>query len=271
MTRRIIAIIVALFVALAGAVAVVAYANAADARAVSGQETTTVYIAKAQVPTGTRADAALGGKLIVPQTVVAKGVPAGALVSVDAANSSLVATSTIMPGEIVLASRFGTLPKVEQVSGVPAGKVAVTLNLPEPQRVAPLLVPGSHVVLYDTFNARDPRKADLTPDGAHLADDKPGVRVTRVLVDDALVIGVGDRQIGPAPTPAPTAGADQGGAAQGDAAKASGALVTVAVSPAQALTLVHGIQTGTLYAGLRGKGVTVDVAGSIDDHTVLGK
>src|SRR6476646_4848590 len=109
MGRRVMAIAAALLVALLGAAGVIVYAQNADARAVAGQVTQQVYIAVAPVPQGTSARDAVAQKLLVPQSVVAKGVPFGALTSVSGASGSLVATSTISQGEIVLASRFGSL------------------------------------------------------------------------------------------------------------------------------------------------------------------
>ena len=49
------------------------------------------------------------------------------------------------------------------------------------------------------------------------------------------------------------------------------ALVTVALPPEEALRLVHAVQTGTLYAGLRGARVTVDHNATVNDVTVVGK
>ena len=160
MGRRVMAIVAALLVALLGAAGVVLYAQNADARAVAGQATQQVFIAQAPVPQGTSARDALAQKLIVAQTVVSRGVPAGALTEVSGAVASLVATTPIARGEIVLASRFGQLAKQAAPTGpVPDGQVAITVNLPDPERVAPLLTPGSHIVIYDTFNpgARQPR------------------------------------------------------------------------------------------------------------------
>src|SRR5450759_4093966 len=103
MGRRVIAIMAALVVALLGVVAVVVYAHAADGRAVQGQATQTVFIAKAAVPMGTTAADAVNQQLMVPEKVVAKGVPQGALKAVTADIAKLVATSSILPGEIILA------------------------------------------------------------------------------------------------------------------------------------------------------------------------
>jgi pilus assembly protein CpaB len=262
------AIVAALLVALLGASGVVLYAQHADARALAGQATRQVLIAQAPVPQGTSAREALAQKLIVAQTVVSRGVPAGALTEVSGAIGSLVATTPIARGEMVLASRFGQVAKQVAPTGpVPDGQVAITVNLPDPERIAPLLTPGSHIVIYDTFN---PRKASSTvPDGGKLQHAPPLDRVTRVLFDDVNVIAVGATQVKPADASTPSATATP--APSGDAAAVPGALVTVALPPAEALRLVHAVQTGTLYCGLRGARVTVDHKAFITDSTVVGK
>jgi len=260
-TRRVLAIIVAVVVALMGAAGAIAYASAADSRALAGQETVTVFMATAEVPVGTTAEAAVSSKLMAPQRVVAKGVPAGALTAVDSTNKSLVATSTIVPGEVIMAARFGTLSDQQQTGAVPDGKVAITVNLADPQRVAPLLQPGSHIVIYDSFNPRNAKAAVPVPDGGKLRDDVAGLRITRVLLGDVQVIAVGLNKLASSGQATASPEPPQG--------QGSGALVTVALTPAQALTLVHAVQTGTLYAGLRGKGAAIDGKAAVNDNTVL--
>ena len=258
MGRRVLAIAAALLVALLGAAGVVVYAQSADARAVAGQATQQVYIAAAPVPEGTSADEAVAQKLLVLQSVVARGVPAGALTSVSGATGALVATSTISQGEIVLASRFGHLVDQQPTSPVPEGRVAVTVSLADPQRVAPLLTPGAHLVIYDTFTPQSPKAASSSP---------TAVRTTRILLPDVQVIGVGGAllQSSPASSPAPTAPA-------GAEPAASGALVTVAVTPSQAIELVHAVQADhQLYGGLRGEKLALDPKALITDDTVIGK
>ena len=272
MGRRAIAIIIAVIVAVLGAGAVVAYAQSADQRAVAGQQITTVYIAKKAVPEGMALKTALDQGLLGPEQVVAKGVPDGAMAKVDPATSALVAQSAIAPGELILTDRFGAPKVVILAPVVPKGQIAVTVSLSDPARIAPLLKPGSHIVLYDTFNSRDPKAGTLMPDGAHLTDKADSVRATRILLPNVQVIAVGtQRQAGAgAPTPSATAGPDGKAAAPQDNTAVT-ALVTVAVSPDESITLVHGIQTGTLYAGLLGDGVKPDVKQSVTDNTVLGK
>jgi pilus assembly protein CpaB len=272
MKRRVVAIVIALVVAVVGAGAVVAYAQSADKRAVAGQEVSTVYIAQKAVPEGTTLAKAVDGALVVPEQVVAKGVPDDAMTSVEPATRSLVAQSDIQVGEVVLTGRFGTAKATKKVSVplVPKGMVAISVNLADPQRIAPLLKPGSQIVIYDTFNARDPKADRLLPDGAHLTDDKEGVRSTHVLLTGVKVIAVGTKRDG-APTPAPTStdGKDSSSSASQD--DGMQALVTVAVPPKESIRLVHGIQTGTLYAGLLGKDAKPDTKADVNDNTVLGK
>ena len=69
-----------------------------------------------------------------------------------------------------------------------------------------------------------------------------------MLFDDVLVIAIGSTALTPAqPTGEATAAQNQGGT-----------LVTLALSPEQAPRLVHALESGTLYAGLRGSDVKID-------------
>ena len=255
MGRRVLVVLAAVVVALIGVVAVVVYAQGADARAVADQQPQTVYIAKALVPAGTTAAEAVATGLIVPTQVAAKGLPLGALSTVDAATGKLLALTDIAPGEFVTASRFGTTPLGQKAIQVPDGQVAISLALSDPARVGAFVSPGSHIVIYDTY-VPPVAAAGTTAAAAGAAATKQ----TRVLLDDVLVIAMGSATLTP---PAATAGAAQPAAA--------GALVTVALPPATAAKLVHGIQTGTLYAGLRGTDTKTDLAQIVSDATLFGK
>jgi pilus assembly protein CpaB len=87
-------------------------------------------------------------------------------------------------------------------------------------------------------------------------------KVTQVLLDDVLVIAVGTTSL------TPVADAEgQASAAKADAA----ALVTVALPPATAGKLVHAIQTGTLYAALRGTDTKANIGQVISDSSLFSK
>lgn len=249
MGRRVMAVLAAVVVGLIGVISVMFYANGADARAVADQKPQTVFVAKLLVPTGTSASAAMAKGLIVPTQIAAKGVPAGALSKVDEATGKLVALTDIAPGEFVVASRFGSTPLGQKAIQVPDGHVAISMALPDPARVGAFVTPGSRIVLYDTY---------VPAAGAKGA--AAGAKATRVLLDDVLVIAMGSTSLTPAPA--------DGGEAP---AAAAGALVTVALPPATAAKLVHGIQTGTLYAALRGTDTKTNLAQVVSDATLFTK
>ena len=259
MGRRVLAVLAAVVVALIGVVSVVVYANGADARAVADQQPQTVYIAKLLVPAGTTAAEAVATGLIVPTQVAAKGLPLGALSTVDAATGKLLALTDIAPGEFVVASRFGTTPLGQKAIQVPDGQIAISLTLSDPARVGAFVSPGSHIVIYDTY--LPPVAAAGATGSAAGATGTVPQRQTRVLLDDVLVIAMGSATLTP---PAATNG-------QAQPAATPGALVTVALPPATAAKLVHGIQTGTLYAGLRGTDTKADLAQIVTDATLFSK
>ena len=244
MGRRIVAILAAAVIALVGVTAVLLYARGADARAVASQQPANVYVVKSLVPSGTTLKDAVQSGLIIKTSVASKGVPLGALTGVNGGNGGLYALSDIQPGEYVLNDRFGVKPVGTKAIEVPAGQVAVSISLSDPARVGTFLTPGSHVVLFDSFDVVAAADAATTKAEA-------GTQ-TRVLLDDVLVIAMGESSLTPT---APTTGED----GEAAAAPVAGALLTVAVTPADAVRLVHGIQTGRLYAALRGTDAKVDL------------
>jgi pilus assembly protein CpaB len=245
MGRRLLAIGLAALIAVIGVASVFLYARGADARAVAGQQAADVYVAQQLVPSGTVLKDAVRTGLIVKTRVPAKALPAGALTAVGNDNSGLLALGDIQAGEYVQAGRFGTTPTGTKAIEVPAGQVAVSVQLADAARVGTFVTPGSRVVLFDTFAASS--NGDET-------------KQTRVLLDDVLVIAMGDTSL----TPVKSENGESGGAS-GNA----GALVTVAVTPADSVRLIHGIQTGQLYAALRGSDAKIDLTTSVSDQTLF--
>ena len=245
MGRRVMAVVAAMVVGLIGVAAVLLYASGADARAVAGQRPQTVFVAQGLVPAGTTAADAVAKGLMVPTKIAARGVPAGALTTVDAATGKLVALTDIAAGDFVIASRFGTTPTGAKAIQVPDGQVAISVSLTDPGRVGTFVTPGSHIVIYDTYSS--------TAAGA------AGGKETRVLLDDVLVIAMGSASLTPS---APSSGGQ---------AATTGDLVTVALAPDAATKLVHGVQTGTLYAGLRGAQTQSNLGLIVTDSTLFTK
>jgi pilus assembly protein CpaB len=249
MGRRVMAVLAAMLVGLIGVAVVLLYASGADARAVADQKPQTVFIAQERVPAGVSAADAVAKGLMVQTKIAAKGVPVGALTKVNASNGKLVALTDIAQGDFVVASRFGTTPLGQKAIQVPDGQVAISMSLSDPGRVGTFVTPGSRIVIYDTYVPAVAAKGVIA-----------GAKATQVLLDDVLVIAVGTTSL------TPTAAPD--GSAQ---ASPAGALVTVALPPATAGKLVHGIQTGTLYAALRGAATKADLGQVVSDSTLFSK
>jgi pilus assembly protein CpaB len=247
--RRIIAITAAVLLAIVGVVAVVLYANGADQRAVASAQPRTVFVSAQAVPAGTTLNDSIAGRLIVETTLPAKSVPAGALTAVTDENKNLLALSEIAPGEYIQSARFGTTPQGSQAIRVPIGQIAVSLTVSDPARVGTFVAPGSHIVLYDTV-------AGATATGGAA----PVQAGTHVLFEDVLVIAIGSTALTP---PQPTG--------QATAAQQGGTLVTLALTPEQAPRLVHALQSGSLYAGLRGSDVKIDTALVVTEANVFNR
>jgi pilus assembly protein CpaB len=268
MTRRIIAAIAALLIALAGSLAVMSYARAADERALAGQEAVRVYVAELEVPAGTTAGKAVEDGLIVPTLIARKGVPDGALTSVEGGYDQLVASSAIQPGELVLRTRFAARGTTQGALGVPEGKLAVSVALDDPSRVGPFVTVGAKVAVFDTFNVQEADTKNSTPAGDRLQDRHEYTRATRLLLPEVEVIAVGATTT--TRTAPSTADEESTGAlAAGPALQATTTLMTLAVTQEQAEKLVHASRTGTVTFALLGPDATATPGAGVDDRRLF--
>lgn len=257
MGRRVLAIFAAAVIALIGVTAVLLYARGADARAVAAQQPTDAYVATQAVASGTMLKDAVRSGAITKTAVASKGLPAGALTRVTDSNSTLLALTDIQPGEFVLSSRFGTTPAGTKAIEVPAGMVAVSVQLSDPARVGTFVTPGTHIAIFDSYKIKaigDDKKSKTL--------NEADVKGTSVLLEDVLVIGMGDTAL----TPGQNSGAKGEDATQ---ASAPSFLVTVAVTPKDAARLIHGINNGELYAALRGADVKMAGVPRVDDLNIF--
>ncbi len=251
MNRRLLAALVALILAAAGGGLVIVYAKNADQRALAGASPAGVWIAQQLIPAGTTLKDAQQTGLLVHTQVAAQAVPIGSLDTIDSTNEALLALSDVQPGEYVLGARFGTAPVGEKAIEVPAGQLAVSVEFADPARVGTFVTLGSHIAIYSSYKIKA-----LGEDARSKKINDNDIKGTSVLLDDVLVIGVGSSALAAPSRP-------EGEAAP--AADAPGFLVTVAVPPADAARLIHGIANYTLYAALRGSGVTIDPKDQAND------
>jgi pilus assembly protein CpaB len=272
MSRRIVAVAVALLLAVLGTLAVLGYVRSADHRALAGQKAVEVYVAKGLVPGGTTLRSAIDGDLIQQETIAQTGVPANPLATVSPSTESLVAVSDIQPGELVLSDRFATTQASSSALTIPQGEMAVSISLADPARVAQFVTAGSEIAVFDTFNIRfdagSSQVADLTnptPAGDHIADDYGKTRATRLLLSRIKVLAVG------ATTTTSTGGTATSPSAQPSTSPGAQqtTLLTVAVTQVQAELLVQGIQTGTLYLGLLSDSSVVAPSAGVNDRNLF--
>lgn len=262
MKRRIIAIVAAVVLAIAGAGLLLVYVKGADARAVAGAQPVYVYVANKVVPAGTTLKDAQRTDLITRTKVAQEARPAGAIDWVGPDNNALIALSDVQAGEFLMESRFGTTPIGEKAIEVPAGKIAMSVELSDPARVGEFVTPGSRIAIYATHKIKL-----IGEDKATKQINDLDLRGTTILLPDVQVIAMGTDPLS-APTTAKTEDEDSNDTSRDSAAKF---LVTVAVSPKDAPRLAHGITEYTLYAGLRGPDVKISKQDGANDITVFDK
>jgi pilus assembly protein CpaB len=227
MNRRIGLLAASLAVALLGTAAVFSYVNGVEADAANGAEMVEVLVAAERVPAGTSATTATKSGLVQLSSLPRRSVPEGALKSLDDLGDQ-TAVSDIFAGEVLLKAKFADQTARTGALVIPKDKIAVSVELGDPQRVAGFVVPGSEVAIFATVDAAG---AVLGADGEY----------TDVLLPRVSVIAVGPATLRPDATPAPKKKGDD---------TVTKAVLTVAVSQDEAARLVHGAQTGELYLGL---------------------
>jgi pilus assembly protein CpaB len=218
--RRLALLIAAVLVAALGTTLVFVYVKRADDRAIADQQPVTVLVAKTSIAAGTRVlDAANAGAfqtLELPQSAVAPG----ALSSTEPIKDQ-VALSTIFPGQQLLTGMFGATAATNASIAIPPGQIAMSFSFGDPQRVAGFVQPGSNVVVFLTSTLEN------------------NVSSTRVLLPKVTVIAVGPTTITPPANPA-----------QANPEALPRAMLTLALTQAQAQKLIFAQGNGSLYLGL---------------------
>lgn len=266
MRRRVTLLALALVLAMVGTGLVFSYAKARPATAAAAEQLTSVLTATKPIPAGTTGQQALDQQLVALKDVPTSLVPAGALVDIAPVQDQKAATD-LQAGEILLPARF--LPSA--VAGgidIPDDKVAISVEVQDPQRVAAFVRPGSQVAVFSTYMAKRtaPEPGEIT---LPVVED-----ATKLLLQRASVIAVGpkaEKVFGTAEAAPP----QQVDGAAPVATEVSVALVTLAVSIEDAQKLAHssalasqGKSTITL-ALLNADSRTAQISGT-DNHTLFG-
>lgn len=225
MDRRRILLVAAVLVAALGAVLLFLWVEGADSRAEERFDTVEVLEATAIIEAGeTIEDAQAAGKLALAD------VTQDQLLSGYQTDTSSIAgtraTQTIYPGEQIVADKFGS--NVAASSGLQftdETKIAMSVNLTDPARVAGFVNPGSEVAIFLT--GTDPK--DATP-------------FSRLLLDRVVVMGVGNT------TPVSTTTTDESGASTTEQLPRT--LLTISVDQRQMEKVLFAQANGELAFGL---------------------
>jgi pilus assembly protein CpaB len=130
---------------------------------------------------------------------------------------------------------------------IPPGKMAISVQLGDPQRVAGFVLPGSEVAIFNTFEARKATvKVEATGPSTATAEAEATDETTRLLLPRVTVVAVGEVTLRPS-----TTDGEKKATGKGEEEKPiTTAVLTVAATQEEAEKLVHAAQTGELYIGL---------------------
>ena len=231
MGRRSVLLLVAALIALAGTTMIVLYVQGIDARATKDQELVEVLVATETIETGESVAAAQEAGKIEKSEVRRADLVDGSLSSTSSI-SDLVAIGTVYPGEQLIAKKFGSLGDTQSLV-IPDGKMAVSVELTDFERVAGFVNPGNEVAVFAT--ALDPVR--LLPDGK---DQRLG-GVTRIVLTRVPVLGVGTTSVTSRTTE------DEEGATTEEVART---ILTIAVTQDEAERLIHADRSAELNFGL---------------------
>jgi pilus assembly protein CpaB len=243
MTRRLLAIAVAIVLAAFGTAGVLWYAFSADSRAQDRiSNPVTVAVAAQAIPAGTSGSAIKTRKLVRYERMPKDAVPSDAIEQIGADQEKLVLTSNMAAGQVLMAANFGTQAQVASGLSLAKGLMALTVQTSAPGQVAGYVQKGSLVSIFLTYKP-------VNTDG-----EETKIVRTRVLLPEVEVLAVGGS-------------ANEGSnAAGGD----NSLLVTVAVNQTDAERLIQGLNSGTLYLGLLGDSTDVKPGPGVDNRDGAG-
>ena len=230
MGRRTLLLIAALVVAALGTVLIFVYVKNADDRAQADAAPVDVLVATQGVDAGTTAADASNAGAFEIQEVPTSGAAEGALTDISII-SDQVALAPIFPGQQILAQMFGA-PGSESGLNVPKDKLAVSVQLGDPERVAGFVVPGSEVAVFATLEAQ-------------VAGSTNNTNVTAALLPKVEVIGVGATTLS-----TQTTTTDEG---ESTTEEIPLAILTLAVDQKQAQKIINAQTGGAIYFALLGE------------------
>lgn len=221
MDRRKVLLAVAAVIAALGTLLVFLYVRGAEGRADERYKAVQVLRVVKPITPGETVEAAQAAGKIETSSVAQKDVLPDALTGVDTI-AGQAATTTIYPNEQLTSSKFGALGAGTGLT-IPKGKIAISVNLSDPARVAGFVNPGDKVAIF-------------------MSGAGGGTAFSRLLLPDVEVIGAGTTTV------VATTTTDSTGAQTTDQLPKT--LLTLAVSQADAERVLYAAGNGELAFGL---------------------
>ena len=148
MDRRKALLLVAGVIAAVGTLLVFLYVRGADTRADQRYDAVQVLRVVKPIAAGETVEAAQSAGKIESGSVSKKDLLPDALTGTEPI-AGKVATTNIYPGEQLVSSKFGATSAANGLA-IPKGKIAISINLSDPSRVAGFVNPGDKVAIFLT-------------------------------------------------------------------------------------------------------------------------
>jgi pilus assembly protein CpaB len=249
MRRRVLILVAAFMLAAFSGVAVLAYANSADRRALSGRQGKWVLLATATIPANTTVSAIRSKRLIRQVLMPAETVPSGALSKLDNTLDALRLNAPLLPDQMLMRRQFETIsvPSASPTFRIPPKRIAVSVALDVAAQVAGNVEAGAKVAVYCT-----------SPVNAQAGQTVK----TFVVLPSATVITSGESEwLGSTPTPIPTPGVTTAPTVVPTQANPTVSLkrylVTLSVTQRESEMLILAAHVCYLHLGMLGPSATV--------------
>ncbi len=257
MTRRIIGVLLAIILAVAGTAAVLSYARTATNTVANGQRAVHILVAKARIAAGTTGERIRAEAMVQEVVMPASSIPTGALSTVPAELDKLVLTADVQANQLLLRGMFGQPTRLSGGLDIPEGLIAVSVALTDPEQVAGYVRPGSQVAIFDYFKMLDPDWKQQTGEDNH---------ATQLLLPRVQVLAVGTFG-GNGVTAAQVQ--QQGDNTAKQQQSANQIMVTVAVNQLDATRLIQASQMSTLYFALLTDSSDIKPGAGVNNRTLF--
>lgn len=239
-TRRALAFLVALALAVVAAVAVFSYIRDVEEQAASQVDAVVGYVATDRIDPGTLADSAIQNDQIEEREIPRDLLAPNAVTDLAQVGGRVV-EEVILPGDQLVIDRFAAPGQGVQILTIPAEHQAMSVEVGVPPGVAGFIKEGDHISLIGYIDV--PVEGSLVT----VTDEETGAQVqvaqleprAQYLVQDLEVLAVGRRIVPSEEDPAGTQEISD-----------SRILLTLAVSPQEAEKLTFATLGGELWATL---------------------